>query len=71
MIALKIDTKFEGKLDCAPKNRHKEFGKFSPEHSESLQIGTLMASFCLKLKMHELKIYWGVMCHDNEERCKN
>ena len=34
---------------------------------ESLQIGTLMASFCLKLKMYELKIYRGVMCHDNEE----
>ena len=37
---------------------------------ESLQIGTLMASFCLKLKMYELKIYRGVMCHDNEEWCK-
>ena len=34
---------------------------------ESLQIGTLMASFCLQLKMYELKIYRGVMCHDNEE----
>ena len=30
-----------------------------------------MAAFCLKLKMHELKIYRGVMCHDNEEWCKN
>ena len=38
---------------------------------KSLQIGTLMASFCLKLKMYELKIYRGVMCHDNEEWCKN
>ena len=38
---------------------------------ESLQIGTLMASFCLKLKMYELNIYRGVMCHDNEEWCKN
>ena len=37
---------------------------------ESLQIGTLMASFCLKLKMYELKIYRGVMCHENEEWCK-
>ena len=37
---------------------------------ESLQIGTLMASLCLKLKMYELKIYRGVMCHDNEEWCK-
>ena len=37
---------------------------------ESLQIGTLMAYFCLKLKMYELKIYWGVLCHDNKEWCK-
>ena len=29
-----------------------------------------MAAFCLKLKMYELKIYRGVMCHDNEEWCK-
>ena len=34
---------------------------------ESLQIATFMASFCLKLKMYELKIYRGVLCRDNEE----
>ena len=38
---------------------------------ENLQIGTLMASFWLKLKVYELKIYKGVMCLDNEEWCKN
>ena len=38
---------------------------------ESLKIGTLMGFFCPKLKMHELKIYWGVMWHENEEWCKN
>ena len=38
---------------------------------ESLQIGTLMASFCLKLKLHELKIYRRVMYHYNGEWCKN
>ena len=38
---------------------------------ESLQIETLTTSFCLKLKMYELKIYRGTMCHDNEEWCKN
>ena len=26
---------------------------------------------CLRLKMCELKIYRRVMCHDNDERCKN
>ena len=36
---------------------------------ESLQIETLTTSFCLKLKMYELKIYRGTMCHDNEEWC--
>ena len=30
-----------------------------------------MEFFGPKLKMHELKIYWGVMCHENEEWCKN
>ena len=38
---------------------------------ESLQNGTLMASFCLKLKMYELKVYSGTMCQDNEEWCEN
>ena len=34
---------------------------------ESVKIGTLMGSFCPKLKIYELKIYRRVMCHDNEE----
>ena len=38
---------------------------------ESLKIGTLMELFCPKLKMHDRKIYWGVICHENEECCKN
>ena len=36
----------------------------------SLKIGTLMTSFSVKLKTYDLKIYSGVMCHDNEEWCK-
>ena len=36
---------------------------------ENLKIGTLVASFCPKLKMYELNIYRGVMYHDNEEWC--
>ena len=36
----------------------------------SLKTGTLMTSFCVKLKVYGLKIYRGVMCHDNEEWCK-
>ena len=37
---------------------------------ESLQIGTLMAYFCLKLKMYEFKNCRGVMCHGNDKWCK-
>ena len=37
----------------------------------SPKIGTLMASFCLKSKMYQFKIYRGVMCHDNEEWMQN
>ena len=37
---------------------------------ESLKIGTLMGFFYPKYKMYDLKIYRGVMCHDNEEWCK-
>ena len=33
----------------------------------SLKIGTLMGSFYPKQKMHALKIYRGVLCHDNKE----
>ena len=39
--------------------------------TESLHIRTLMASFCLKLKMLELKIYREITCYDNEEWCEN
>ena len=38
---------------------------------KSLKIGTLMEFSCPKLKMYELKIYRGVMCHDNQDWCKN
>ena len=38
---------------------------------ESLQTGILMASFCPKLEMHDLRTYRGVICHQNEEWCKN
>ena len=37
---------------------------------ESDKIGTYMGSFCPKYKMHELKIYRGVMCNDTEELWK-
>ena len=36
-----------------------------------LKIVTLLGFFCPKLKMYELKIYRGVICHYNEEWCEN
>ena len=33
----------------------------------SIKIGTLMGSFNPKWKNYELKIYRGVICHENEE----
>ena len=34
---------------------------------ESLKIGTLIGFFCPKLQIYELKIYRGVMYHDNDD----
>ena len=39
--------------------------------TRDLKVSKLMGFSCPKLKMHELKIYWGVMCHENEEWCQN
>ena len=33
---------------------------------ESLKIGSLIGSFNPKQKKYEVKIYRGVICHDNE-----
>ena len=71
LISLKIDKMFEGKLTCVSKNdMRKIFKSFHQSTFESLKIGTLMTSFCLNLKMYELKIYRGVLYHDDEEWCK-
>ena len=34
---------------------------------KSLKIETLMAPFCLKTQMYELKNYNEAMCHEHEE----
>ena len=56
-----------GKTDLCFQQFYEEFSKFSPEHVRKLKIGNLMGSFYPKQKMHELKIYRGVIRHDNEE----
>ena len=45
LIALKIDTKFEGKLTCASKNNTRNLANFHNSTLKSLKIGTLMGSF--------------------------
>ena len=66
-MALNTDAKFEGKITCAFKNDMRNLANFHQSTFESLKIGTLMGSFYPKQKMYELKIYRGVLCHDNEE----
>ena len=69
-MALKIDATFEGKLTCAFKNDMMNLANFHWSIFESLKIGTLVGSFYPKKKMYELKIYRGVLSHDNKEWCK-
>ena len=66
-MALKIDTKFEGKLTSASKNDMKNLENFHQSTFESLKIWIFIGFFYPKHKMYELKIYRGVMCHENEE----
>ena len=66
-MALNIDATFEGKLTCGFINDMRNLANFQQSTFESLTIGTMMGTFYPKQKMHELKIYTGVLCHDNEE----
>ena len=65
-MALNIDANFEGKLALLLKMTEK-FSKFHQNTLEGLKPGTLMGFFYPKQKMYQLKIYRGIMCHDNEE----
>ena len=62
-----MDATFEGKLTCAFKNGMRSLSNFYHSTFESLKIGTWMGSFYPKQKMYKLKIYRGVLCHNNEE----
>ena len=64
-MALNIDAKFEGKLTCAFKTGTRDLANLHQSTSESLKIGTFIGSFYPKQKMQDLKIYRGLMCHDN------
>ena len=64
LIALNIDAKFEGKMTCAFKTDMRNLANFHQSMFETPKIGILS-----KVEI-ELKIYRGVLCHDNEEWCK-
>ena len=57
-------------IDLPFQNWHDEFEENSPEHSKVSKICTLMGSFWTNYFMFQLKMYIGVMFHDNEEWCK-
>ena len=69
-MTLESDAKFEEKMTCGLENNMRNLAIFT-RALQSLKIGTLMGFFCPTLLMYELKIYNGVMCHGNEEWCKN
>ena len=69
-MTLESDAKFEEKLTFSLESNIKNLANFHQSTCKS-QSGTLMGLFCPKLKIFELKIQWGVMCHENEEWCKN
>ena len=66
-MTLNIDATFKGKLTYAFKNDMGNLANFHQSTFESLKMRTLMGSFYPKQKMHELKSYREVSCHDNEE----
>ena len=69
-MTLESDAKFEEKLLVVWKITWGIWQIFT-RALVSLKMGTLRGFFCPKLKIFELKIYKGVMCHKNEEWCKN
>ena len=63
-MALKFNANFEWNLTCAFKNDMMNLASFHQSTFESVKIGTLMGSYCLKVKMYEVKTYREVMCHE-------
>ena len=65
-MTLKSDAKFEKNWLVIWKMTW-EIWQIFTRALETVQIGTLIGCFCPKQRMYELKIYRGVVCHENEE----
>ena len=65
-MKMKGDAKFEEKLTCGLENDMRNLAKFqqSTQKCQNWDFGEIL---CPKQKMYEVKIYRGVMCHENEE----
>ena len=69
-MTLVSDAKFEGKLTFAFKNDMRNLRNFHQSTWKS-QNWDFDGNLLSRVEMHELKIYWGIKCHENEEWCKN
>ena len=58
------------KTDFCFQKWHEEFSKFSSEHVQKSKDWDYCWVVLSKVEMYELKIYRGVMYHDNEKWCK-
>ena len=64
-MTLKCSAKSEEKLTCGLENDMRNLQIFN-RALDSLKTETLMGFFYPKQKIYELKIYRGVICHNNE-----
>ena len=64
-IILKSDAKFEENLTCGFENDISNLANFNQStcKSQNWDFDGIVLS---KVEIHELKIYRGVMCHDDE-----
>ena len=65
-MTLKSDAKFKEKLTCCLANDMKNLANIH-QSTRKCQNSNFDKILLSKVEMNELKIYSGVICHDNEE----
>ena len=65
-MSLKIDVKFEEKLSCDLENDMRNLAYFY-QSTQKFQNQGFDGILYAKQKIYGLKVYRGVMCHDNEK----